>query len=69
MRLDPPQWTFDVTTAHHDDMKAGTGYPVRLSHVVLSREAFPRWETAAEVAAAMAMARYGGMAIEVVPLY
>lgn len=68
MSLDPPLWTFDVTTASHDDLKQGPGYPVRLSRVVISREEFPRWETAAEVAAGMAM-RHGGMAIEVVPVY
>lgn len=64
---DPSRWEFDVITAHHDDMKLGAGFPTRQSRVIVSRAAFPKWTTAAEVAGCMAVIRHGGMPIEILP--
>ena len=67
--LDPIDWSFDVTTALHDDMKGGGGYRTVRSRVTVSREAFPKWTTAAEVAGCMAVCHHGGMPIEILPRY
>lgn len=66
---DPIDWSFDVTTALHDDMKGGGKYKTVRSRVTVSRQEFPKWSTAAEVAACMAMAVHGGMAIEILARY
>lgn len=66
---DPIDWSFDVETALHDDMKGGGPYRTRWSRVTISRDAYPRWEPAAEVAACMAVIRHGGMPIAILPRY
>lgn len=66
---DPENWEFDVTTALHDDMKGGGSFPRKRVRVVMSREAFPRWEHAAETAGCIAVATNGGMPIAILPRY
>lgn len=68
MTPDPARWEFDVATAPHDDVKRGV-LVRHWSRVVISREAFPRWEVAAQVAAGMAVSRWGGMPTSVLPRY
>lgn len=65
----PKIWEFDVITALHDDLKGGGDYPTQRSRVVISRDAFPRWEYAAETAGCMAVIRHGGMPIAILPRY
>lgn len=60
-------WQFDVITARLVDMKGGGTYPTVRSRITLSAAEFPRWRTAAEVAACMAMSIHGGMAINIYP--
>ena len=66
---DPENWSFDVTTALHDDMKAGGAYRTVRSRVTVSRQEFPSWPTASEVAGCMAVAVHGGMPIEILARY
>ena len=66
---DPQDWSFEVTTALHDDLKRGGDYPTTHSRVLVSRQAFPKWTTAAEVAACMAVAIHGGMPTKIEPRY
>lgn len=66
---DPKDWSFDVTTALHDDLKGGGVTRTVRSRVTVSRTAFPRWPAAAEVAGCMAVAIHGGMPIEILPRY
>ena len=67
--LDPENWSFDVTTALHDDMKGGGRFRTVRSRVTVSRQEFPSWPTASEVAACMAVAHHGGMPIEILARY
>ena len=62
-------YCFDITTALHDDIKFGGDYPRTRSRIVLSRWAYPTYGKAAEVAACLAVAVHGGMAIEILPRY
>lgn len=62
-------YEFDVTTAHHDDMKGGGPYRTVRSRVIVSREAYPTYGLAAEVAACLAVAVHGGMPTEILPRY
>lgn len=62
-------WSFDVATALHDEMKGGGPFRKRWSRVIVSQETYPDWRVAAGVAACMAMIRHGGMAIEILPRY
>ncbi len=62
-------WSFDIITAHHDDMKGGGPYRRRRSRVTVSRREFPSWCMAAEVAACMAVAIHGGMPTDILPRY
>lgn len=64
-----PNWSFDVITAHHDDMKGGGDYTKQHSRVVVSRQEYPDWRVAAGVAACMALIRHGGMAIDILPRF
>lgn len=67
--LDPPFWSFDVTTALHDDIKE-TGYTKAIrSRVVIDREQVPDWRHAYADAACMAVAIHGGMPVSVLPRY
>lgn len=66
---DPENWSFDVTTALHDDMKGGGPYKTVRSRVTVSRQEFPSWVTAAQVAGCMACAIHGGMPTEILPRY
>lgn len=61
-------WSFDVTTAHHDDVKRGI-LATRRSRVVISRVEHPDWRTAAPVAGALAVAVHGGMATSILARY
>ena len=61
-------YSFDIETALHDDLKTGS-YITRWSRVVVAKDAYTRWETAAEVAACMAVIRHGGMPITILPRY
>lgn len=62
-------YEFDVITARHDDMKGGGAFPKTRSRVVVSREAYPSYGAAAEVAGCMAVCVHGGMPIEILPRY
>lgn len=67
---DPENWSFDVFTALHDELKFGLdACPKMWVRVTISREEFPVWEHAYEVAANMAVATNGGMPIAVYPRY
>jgi hypothetical protein len=57
---DPQNWSFDVLTSPHDDVKQGILCRTH-SRISISREAFPDWRIAAQVAGCMAVARHGGM--------
>lgn len=63
-------YSFDVTTALHDDVKRGL-HDARVIHsrVTVSREAFPDWRVAAQVAGCMAVAIHGGMPTAILPRY
>ena len=61
-------YTFDVFTSPHDDVKQGITRRVR-SRVVISREEFPTYATAADTAACLAVAVHGGMPTAVLPRY
>lgn len=62
-------YEFDVTTAHHDDMKGGGDYKTICSRVIVSRKEFPTYGIAAETAACLAVAIHGGMPTEILPRY
>jgi hypothetical protein len=66
--LDPPVYSFDVSTSLHDDVKEGRIVRV-WSRVNVSREAFPSYGAAAEAAACIAMCVHGGMATAILPRY
>lgn len=66
---DPENWSFDILTAMHDDMKGGGVFVKKRTRVTVSRLEFPKWTTAAEVAACMAMAVHGGMATDILARY
>jgi hypothetical protein len=66
--MDPENWTFDVITADHDDVKRGIIASHR-SRVTISRIAFPDWRVAAQVAAGMAVSRWGGMPTSILNVY
>lgn len=65
---DPENWTFDVATSPHDDVKAGR-LVAKLSRVTVSRAEFPDWRRASETAACIAVAVHGGMPTSVTPIY
>lgn len=65
----PEQYEFDVITALHDDLKGGGDFPTLRSRIVLSREAYPTYGLASDVAACLAVAIHGGMPINVLPRY
>jgi len=69
--LDPPFWSFDVFTAHHDDIKDPEIRFVRAvwSRVLIDREQVPDWRHAYADAACMAVAIHGGMPTAVLPRY
>lgn len=69
METDPADWSFDVITALHDDMKGGGDYRRVYSRVVVSRAAFPSWTLAAETAGCMAVAVHGGMPLAILNRY
>lgn len=66
---DPENWSFDVSTALHDDMNQGGNYKTVRSRVTVSRQEFPKWTTAYEVAANLAVAVHGGMPTQVLVRY
>ncbi len=66
---DPENWSFDITTALHDDMKGGGDFPRVTSRITISRQAFPSWRTAADTAAFLAACIHGGMPIEILARY
>lgn len=63
------QYEFDVFTADHDDIKGGGDYPTVRSRVIVSRDAYPTYGLASDVAACIAVAIHGGMPISVLPRY
>lgn len=66
---DPKNWSFDVTTALHDDIKGGGDYKTVRSRIVLSRTAYPTYGLASDTAACLAVAIHGGIPIETLPRY
>lgn len=67
---DPQNWEFFVVTALHDDLKFGLAdCPKKKARVVMSREAYPDWRVASEVAGCVAVATNGGMPIKIQPVY
>lgn len=65
--LDPPNWQFDVATSLHDAVKVGVTEQ-RLSRVTVSRQAFPSWVAAMDVAGCLAVAVHGGMPTRIDPI-
>lgn len=64
--LDPENWSYDVTTALHDDLKHGIAVcPTRSVRIVISRKQIPSSAYAADLAACMAVATNGGIPIDV----
>jgi hypothetical protein len=68
MHDDSHDWTFDVTTSPHDDVKQGR-LARRHSRVTVSRSEFPDWRVAMSVAACLAVAVHGGMPTSVLCVY
>lgn len=66
--MDPENWTFDVITADHDDVKRGIIDSHR-SRVIVSRLEYPDWRVAAQCAAGMAVSRWGGMPTNIFNVY
>lgn len=66
---DPENWSFDVATALHDDMKGGGVYRETWSRITISRAEYPSWVTAYGVAACLAVAVHGGMPTQVLVRY
>lgn len=64
---EPINWTFDVTTSPHDDVKRGV-LARRLSRVTISRAEFPDWRVAAQVAGCVAVGMHGGMPTAINPV-
>jgi hypothetical protein len=61
-------WSFDVATAHHDDVKHGRTI-TRWSRVTISATAHPDWRVAAQVAGCLAVTIHGGMPTAILPRY
>lgn len=66
---DPENYSFDVITALHDDMKGGGLYRTVRSRIILSRRAYPTYGIASETAGCLAVAVHGGMPISILPRY
>lgn len=62
-------YTFDVFTAKHDDIKGGGAYAEVWSRVVVSAVEFPTYGKAAEAAACLAVAVHGGMPTKIMARY
>lgn len=61
-------YEFDVFTSPHDDVKEGRLERVR-SRVLISRDDYPSYAAAYDVAACLAVAVHGGMPTSVLPRY
>lgn len=62
-------YEFDVITALHDDLKGGGNHKSVRSRVIVSRQEFPTYGLAADVAGCMAVAAHGGMPTAILARY